>query len=273
MERSQQPASPKLCSLSRVAEAASENRARSSFSRSDFTFDFILSLRTREARERCGLFYVEGLRPVSTALDAGLKPRAAFFQGERSLPSTLRDRLTGIPSLRVCREQMAELAMGPGPQGVGLVLDLQWQPLEMQRVRPSSCWLGVECARNPGNLGTIMRAADAVGAEALVVFEPSDRHSSLMVDPHDPAVVRASMGSFFSLKVIRSTHREFRRWKHRWELTVIGASSKAEMDYRRVSYRRPVLLMLGEERQGYRPARRPPARCSSRFPWWEGRTR
>lgn len=82
------------------------------------------------------------------------------------------------------------------------------------------------------------------------MFDRSAEGSPGGADPFDPQSVRASMGSIFAHRMIRTTHASFRKWARRGDLSVVGASPEAQTDYRSVTYRRGVVLMLGHERSG-----------------------
>jgi TrmH family RNA methyltransferase len=75
-------------------------------------------------------------------------------------------------------------------------------------------------------------------------------------DPFDPGCIRASMGASFRLKIVETSHREFRSWRHRYELRVLGADGGAPSDHRTVKMNRPLLIMLGSERDGLSEAQR-----------------
>ena len=114
---------------------------------------------------------------------------------------------------------------------------------------PDACWIALETIRSPGNLGTILRTCEAVGAAGLILLRPR----GAVIDPHDPDVVRASLGAVLSRRLVRATPSELRGWARRSDCVVVGATPKGSHDYRAVSYRRPVVLMLGDERKGLSP--------------------
>jgi RNA methyltransferase, TrmH family len=120
---------------------------------------------------------------------------------------------------------------------------MRWEPL--YRIDPSNglCWLVVETVQTPGNLGTIIRTCDAVGAAGIIIL-------SRETDPYHPAAVRATMGSLFSQRFVRATLPELIAWKLRHDCMLIGTSPAAPMDYQAARYRPPVLLFMGEEREG-----------------------
>jgi TrmH family RNA methyltransferase len=101
----------------------------------------------------------------------------------------------------------------------------------------------LETVRSPGNLGTILRTSEAVGASGLILIGDS-------VDPYDPATVRSTMGSLFSQRFVRTNRREFSQWRYRRHYTLVGTAPTAAMDYQAVDYHGPTVLLLGDERKG-----------------------
>jgi len=96
---------------------------------------------------------------------------------------------------------------------------------------------------SPGNLGTTLRTAEAVGVDGVFLLG-SD------CDPHDPAAVRASMGSLFSQKLIACSSREFSDWARSKQVAIVGSSPKGLLDFRGIRYRWPAALLLGSEKRG-----------------------
>ena len=97
--------------------------------------------------------------------------------------------------------------------------------------------------RSPGNLGTILRTGEAVGASGLILIGDG-------VDPYDPACVRATMGAVFGQRFVRATEGELTAWKRRTGARLIGTSPHAKSDYRAVAYPPGTILFMGGERQG-----------------------
>jgi TrmH family RNA methyltransferase len=114
---------------------------------------------------------------------------------------------------------------------------------------PSDLWLALEHVCSPGNLGTLLRTSEAVGATGLVALGAG-------VDPWDPAVVRATMGALFTRRIVRAGARVLRAWARRHGVAIVGADGEGARDFREVSYRRPVVLVLGDERKGLSPVQR-----------------
>lgn len=99
----------------------------------------------------------------------------------------------------------------------------------------------------------------------MVIGPPRDR-----ADPYDPMVVRASMGSLMAMNIIATNHQVIRRWPCRYETRIIGADGGAATDYRRLDYRKPTILMLGEERSGLSNAQRTTCDGFARIPMAKG---
>ncbi len=103
--------------------------------------------------------------------------------------------------------------------------------------------MALDQVHSPGNLGTILRTGDAVGASGLILLGDS-------VDPYDPACVRATMGAIFAQRLVRATAQEFAAWKRRSGVRLVGTSPHAAHDYRGVSYPARTVLFMGGERKG-----------------------
>jgi TrmH family RNA methyltransferase len=118
----------------------------------------------------------------------------------------------------------------------------RWSRLDDAR-EPRPLWLCVETVRSPGNLGSLLRTCAAAGASGLCA-------TSQAIELHDPSVVRATMGALFRQRLVRASPEEVRRWADRNGARVVGASPEGRVDYRRLSYRAPTVLVLGGERKG-----------------------
>ncbi len=136
-----------------------------------------------------------------------------------------------------------QLSYAPEPSGIAAVLRQRWTSIKGLTPGFRSAWLAVEHVRSEGNLGTLLRTSEAAGFDGIFFLGPG-------VDPHAPGVVRASMGSILTRRLVRCQADEFRRWKERHRVTCYGATPDGEIDYRTPSYNGPVVVMLGDERRG-----------------------
>jgi TrmH family RNA methyltransferase len=228
----------------------------------------VLALRTREARDRTGTLFVEGVRFVVCAVDAGVEV-VELVVAPKLLRSPLgemlarRIRQRGVPCLRLAPEEFATVSGSSAPQGIGLVVRQPWRRLgDAPR---DAMWIAVESVRSQGNLGSILRTGEAVGATGLVALTKAPGMPP-EVDPFDPAVVRATMGSLFGQRIVRATWLDLRTYADRAGARIVGAAPREAEDFRRVSYRGPVVLMLGSERKGLSPAQRAACDVTARIP-------
>jgi TrmH family RNA methyltransferase len=208
----------------------------------------IRSLCTRPARERTGLFFVDGIRFVAQAVQHQasidtlvVAPKLLTHPFGQKLARRLRR--AGIPCVEVEPDDFYRFSQAEEPQGIGAVVRQRWEPL--YRVSPSDglCWVVVDTIQTPGNLGTIIRTCDAVGAAGMILLDSK-------TDPYHPVAVRATMGSLFAQRFVRATLPELLAWKQRHGCLLVGTSPSAPADYDSIRYRPPVLLYLGWEREG-----------------------
>ncbi len=101
----------------------------------------------------------------------------------------------------------------------------------------------MDAIADPGNLGTILRTAEAVGCQGVILLG----HST---DPYDPTAVKASMGAIFSINLVQTGWEDFHPWVKAGSLFLVGTSDHAETDYQAQHYKRPMVLLMGSERHG-----------------------
>ncbi len=217
-------------------------------STSNPTIKHIRALRQRKAREESGQFFVEGIRLVGEAVQLGAPVEALVVAPDRLESAFARHivdeaRGHGTRLIEVTDAVFEQLSGKDNPHGLGALVRQRWTPLDSIRPGDELCWLALHAPQDPGNLGTILRTGDAVGAAGMILL---DEH----VDPHDPGATRASMGAIFSLKVCRAHTPDFLRWQAHSGFTLIGTSDAAPMDYQAVAYTPPQILLMGSERQG-----------------------
>jgi TrmH family RNA methyltransferase len=148
-----------------------------------------------------------------------------------------------VDRIQVSAEVYEKIAHKEGPQGIGAVIQQDWRALDDLQVDPDNLWIALDAVADPGNLGTIMRTAEAVGAEGIILLGNS-------TDPYDPTAVKASMGALFSLTLTQTHWDAFREWKRAKGISMVGTSDHAQADYQAVQYNRPSVLLMGSERHG-----------------------
>lgn len=212
-------------------------------------------LRTRQGRQKSDLFLVEGIAHAGAALEAAaVRPTApqieSLFYAPDLLTSDFALRLvaeaeaSGLAVYPVSAEVMDALAEKENPQG--LVAVARRPELHLANFTPVELPWAVALVepQDPGNLGTVLRTLDAVGASGLLLLGYS-------VDPYHPSAVRASLGALFWLPVIAASFEDFAAWAHKHAYTLYGTSAHAGRDYTEIeSYASPRILLMGSEREG-----------------------
>ncbi|HZU11790.1 MAG TPA: RNA methyltransferase [Chloroflexota bacterium] len=211
----------------------------------------IRALQRRAERDRTRRYFVDGVQIVGDAVRHGA-PIETLIVAPEMLAGPMR-RWTpppGLPCLEVTRRVYESLARSAslqyGPQGIGAVIRQRCVPLSALDPAEGLCWVALETPQQPGNLGTVLRTCDAVGAAGVILLGPA-------TDPYDPASIRASMGAVFSRHLVRARLDALARWKAATGIEVVGAVCDAPRDYRAHRYRRPTVLLMGDERVGLTP--------------------
>jgi TrmH family RNA methyltransferase len=212
----------------------------------------IRSLEMRKARRETGLFVAEGASVLVTARDAGWTPKMLVFlagSAQAGVPRSLVDwaERAGAECLEVSQAVLAKIAAKDNPQTVLAVFEQRWanEP-DARAVAGDALWLALEAVRDPGNLGSIIRTADAVGTSGIMLIGTS-------VDPYARECVRATMGSIFHVPLVRMSPESFLASARKWRGDVVGTELSAREDFRAGRYRVPTLLVMGSEGPGLSP--------------------
>ena len=208
----------------------------------------VRNLRDKRHRREEGLFLAEGLRILTEAREAGRLPRYLFFAGggaRHPLVDALVDatEAAGGEAIATNAAILSKLSGKDNPGAVGGVYPEFAVPLESLDRSASPIWLVAERLRDPGNLGTILRTADAVGAGGLILVDDC-------VDPFSVEAVRASMGALFTVPVARAPWAEFATWLRQGPGQLVGLSLDTAHGYRDPRYAAPTFLLTGNEAQG-----------------------
>ena len=208
-------------------------------------------LREKRHRRAEGLFLAEGLRIVAEAEEAGVLPLWLFFAAD-SAAHPLVARLAaaveaaGGEAIETTRDILHKLSGKDNPQVVlGVYREFDTSLAALDRAA-SGIWLVAQSLRDPGNLGTILRTGDAVGAGGLILLDEC-------VDPFSVEAVRASMGALFTQTIARAPWSAFLPWLRAGQGQLVGLSLAASEDYRRPRYAAPTFLLVGNEAHGLPP--------------------
>jgi TrmH family RNA methyltransferase len=215
----------------------------------------VLRLQKRSERDRRRLTTVEGVREVDRALAAGVVPAEAWVCVELVETPAGRSSLARLEALdaeRRCKlflvpaELFARLAVREESGGILLLVPYLTRPLDALPLRDPPFVLVIEGVEKPGNLGAILRTADAAGVDAVIV-------SAGATDVHNPNVVRASLGALFTLPICEAPSADTFAWLRASGLSVVAASPDASLDYAQTDLAGPTALVLGSEAFGLSP--------------------
>jgi TrmH family RNA methyltransferase len=209
-------------------------------------------LANRSKRQQAGEFLVQGVRPIRMAAELGWPFRALIYDGERRLSDWARSVLRSVEAVRVAMPAGLLADLGEKTEGrPELVAVVEMPDDDLDRIEVTADFLAVVLDRpaNPGNIGSVIRSADAFGAHGVVI-------TGHAADPYDPRSVRASTGSLFSLPVVRTpSHREVAAWvtAHRDRgrpIAIVGTDEHGDRDVFDADFTRPTLLVVGNEAAG-----------------------
>jgi len=205
-------------------------------------------LHDRAHRDAQGRFLIEGQRELSRALDRALPLDEIFFCPEYFRDATAQTLLDRAAAAKVALCQLAPAAFDKasvreGPDGL-LAVAPSWRPALSALVLPSApLVLVVEHVEKPGNLGALLRSADAAGAHAVIACDP-------VTDLFNPQVVRNSQGTLFSLPVVLAAAAETLAYLRAHHFTLIATSPAAAVDYWDIDLRGPTAVLVGGENAG-----------------------
>jgi TrmH family RNA methyltransferase len=207
----------------------------------------LVALRRRRGRDLASVTLVEGLAEVRLALDAGVRPEALYFCPDLSSPASLHlaadAAAVGAEVIRVTRPVFEKVSYREGPDGwLAVVPAVQ---TSLSRLDLPSAPLVLVCAglEKPGNLGAILRTADAAGVAAVIAADP-------VTDWGNPNVVRASKGTVFSVPVASATTAEVLDWMTSRGLQIVAASPDARQLVTQVDLTGPTAIAVGAEQTG-----------------------
>ncbi|WP_375403969.1 TrmH family RNA methyltransferase [uncultured Sphingomonas sp.] len=205
-------------------------------------------LREKRHRRESGRFLAEGLRILTEARESGRIPRVLFFTSATAAhPLVIRligaVESAGGEAIETTPDILSKLSGKDNPGAVIGVFDEFGPTLDELDRNAASIWLVAERLRDPGNLGTILRTGDAVGAGGLILIGEC-------VDPFSVEAVRASMGALFTVPVVRCEWDAFVGWLRRGPGQLVGLSLDTDEDYRTARYDEPTFLLTGNEAQG-----------------------
>ncbi|MBP0441089.1 TrmH family RNA methyltransferase [Tianweitania sediminis] len=209
----------------------------------------IRSLALKKFRDEQNAFIAEGLKLVIDALDLGWTIRTLVF-AKSALGHPLVEKVAarsvaaGALVLEVSEKVLTAVTRKDNPQIVLGVFEQKTTALRDVRIGSGDVWVALDRIRDPGNLGTVIRTVDAVGAKGVMLVGDC-------VDPFALETVRATMGSVFAVPLVKTSSDAFVQWRKGFNGMLAGTHLKGAVDYRSVSYAgKPLVLLMGNESQG-----------------------
>ena len=212
------------------------------------TVKFLRSLREKKHRKAAGKFLAEGLRLLTDARECGHLPEVLAMSSTRD-PHPLLETLeadvlaAGGDVIELAPDLLSKITGKDNPQAVAGVFadfDTRLESLDRSGAR---IWLVAQARRDPGNLGTMLRTGDAVGAGGLILIDDC-------ADPFSAEAVRASMGAVFTQAIAQARWEDFLPWLRAGPGQLVAASLRDAVDYRTAPYASPCFLMVGNESRG-----------------------
>lgn len=209
---------------------------------------FTRSLREKKQRKASGKFLAEGLRILTEALEVGVVPEMLWFGVESAAHSRVQALVAACAARggKIFQTQDDILSKISGKDNPQSVLGIYAEPdtrLEELERHTADIWLVAQELRDPGNIGTLLRTGDAVGAGGLILLDGA-------ADPYSVEAVRASMGAIFTQKLVQCSWGAFIAWLRQGEGQLVATSLNTDLDYQAPRYSPPVFLLIGNESQG-----------------------
>lgn len=208
----------------------------------------LVKLRNRRPRDRQGIFIAEGYRAISRALEKGVVPDEVFFSPEWFLgenePALLEKAIKeGAVLFELTKIAFEKVAYRDRPEGM-LAVFKQWnQTLDEIKLSDPPFLLIAESIEKPGNLGTILRSADAAGVDAVICCDP-------VTDLFNPNVVRSSTGVLFSMPTVMTSTKDTIDWLAKNGIQAIATTPHAQSYHTETDLTGPIAIVMGSEQFG-----------------------
>jgi TrmH family RNA methyltransferase len=209
----------------------------------------LVGLRRRRQRDQLGLMLVEGFEELSLALDCGVVPIALYVcpelaRDQQQLCLAAKIAAAGSEIVGVSARVFEKIAYREGPDGwLAVVPTVATDLARLHRIGGSPLTLVCESVEKPGNLGAMLRTADAVGVDAVVAADP-------VTDWGNPNVVRASKGTVFCVPVAAAGAADVLAWARTASMPVIAATPDTDTLFTDVDFTGPVAIAVGSEKYG-----------------------
>jgi RNA methyltransferase, TrmH family len=203
----------------------------------------LLSLeKPRERRKQC-LFVIEGVKEIGLAIKAGYKIGNLFYCESIISRSQLGDLADDRLVIPVSKEVFDKIAIRENSGGVIAVAEMKTHRLEDLKISSNPLVLVMESVEKPGNLGAILRTADAAGVDAVISCDPQ-------TDFYNPNVIRSSVGCVFTQAIASATSEETIAWLRKNKVKIFSAYLQSSNPYHQVNFNQPCAIVMGTESTG-----------------------
>ena len=208
----------------------------------------IVKFKDRKDRREKGLTIVEGIREIAVARQSAIIFKEYYVCPEILSRYVKKDFFSEInaqkiPVYEIPKEIFSKISFGDRQEGIVAVVEPKPWRLNDIKVAPQNVFVVVENVEKPGNLGAILRTCDAAGVAALLIADTS-------TDIYNPNVIRASLGTVFSLSVVQASAAEILSFLKQKRIRIVAASPQAKMDYTQVRFKWPLAFVVGNEHEG-----------------------
>ena len=205
-------------------------------------------LRDRRHREKQGRILIDGAREIYRAIRGGCQPLEAFVcpalcHGDEAQQALAELHSGETELIEVTEPVFEKLAFGNRSEGVLAVAEMPHPTLATLKLPEKPLIAILEDVEKPGNVGAVLRSADAAGLDAVVLADPR-------TDPFNPNAIRASLGTIFSMPLAVATADETLAWLRQQQINVFAARVEGAVCYTEVDYRGPAAVVLGSEANG-----------------------
>lgn len=208
----------------------------------------LVKLRNRRPRDQQKVFVAEGYRAISRALEKDVIPKEIYFSpdwflGENESALLERAKAKGASLFELTKIGFEKVAYRDRPEGILGVFDQWSQQLSELKLGKTPLLLIAESIEKPGNLGTILRSADAAGVDAVICCDP-------VTDLFNPNVVRSSTGVLFSMPTVMTSTEETIDWLKDSEIQSVATTPRAEKFHTQINMTGPIAIVMGSEQFG-----------------------
>lgn len=225
----------------------------------------IKALSDKKHRDETKSFMAEGLKLVIDALELGFEIRTLVYaKNVKDKPQVVQCATKTVARgglvLEVSEKVLSSITRRDNPQMVVGIFTQRWANIRDLKPAANETYVALDRVRDPGNLGTIIRTADAAGASGVILVGET-------TDPYSMETVRATMGSVFALPLVKASPADFLAWKKGAGVSVVATHLAGAVDYRTIDYKKkPVVLLMGNEQSGLPEALAREADALARIP-------